>query len=63
MVLLDAILNHQRLAGRVLWKLDRGSHPRTEVDLRNRLEGRFKLIHWEKFAIYHEYVFGIGARG
>jgi ubiquinone/menaquinone biosynthesis C-methylase UbiE len=62
MILLDAVVSRQRLAGRALWKLDRGSHPRTEADLRKRLEDRFNLIHWEKFAIYHEYVFGIGTR-
>ena len=62
MILLDAVLNKQRLAGRILWKLDRGSFPRAEEDLRKRLEDRFKVIHWDKFAIYHEYVFGIGVR-
>jgi len=61
-ILLDAVINRQRLAGRVLWKLDRGSNPRTEEDLRKKLDSRFTIIHWEKFAIYHEYVFGIGVR-
>ena len=61
-VLLDAVINRRRLAGRVLWKFDRGSNPRTEEDLRQRLDSRFRIIHWEKFAIYHEYVFGIGVR-
>jgi len=61
-ILLDAVINRQRLAGRMLWRLDRGSYPRTEEDLREKLESRFKIIHWEKFAIYHEYVFGIGVR-
>jgi ubiquinone/menaquinone biosynthesis C-methylase UbiE len=61
-ILLDAIINPQRVAGHVLWKLDRGSYPRTEEDLREKLESRFKIIRWEKFAIYHEYVFGIGVR-
>ncbi len=62
MILLDAVLNKQRVAGRILWKLDRGSFPRAEEDLRKRLEDRFKVIHWDKFAVYHEYVFGIGVR-
>jgi ubiquinone/menaquinone biosynthesis C-methylase UbiE len=61
-ILLDAVINRQRLAGRMLWRLDRGSYPRTAEDLREKLESRFKIIHWEKFAIYHEYVFGIGVR-
>ena len=62
LILLDPVLNRNLLAGRLLWRLDRGSYPRTEDDLRERLESRFKIIHWEKFAIYHEYVFGIGVR-
>jgi ubiquinone/menaquinone biosynthesis C-methylase UbiE len=62
LILLDPVLNHSRLAGRILWRLDRGSYPRTEQYLREKLESRFKIIHWEKFAVYHEYVFGIGVR-
>jgi ubiquinone/menaquinone biosynthesis C-methylase UbiE len=61
-ILLDAVLNRQRFAGQVLWRLDRGSCPRAEEDLHKRIESRFKIIHWEKFAIYHEYIFGIGVR-
>jgi ubiquinone/menaquinone biosynthesis C-methylase UbiE len=62
LVLFDAIFNPRRTPGRILWRLDRGSHPRTEDELRCNLSDRFKIIHWEKFAIYHEYVFGIGVR-
>ena len=62
LVFLDAVLNRQRLAAQMLWKLDRGSYPRPEEELHEKLEHRFKIIHWEKFAIYHEYVLGIGIR-
>ena len=62
LVLLDPVLNRERWMGRILWRLDRGSYPRTEEDLRTKLENRFKISHWERFAIYHEYVFGIGIR-
>jgi len=62
LILLDPVLNRQRLAGRILWRLDRGSYPRTDGYLREKLESRFKIVHWEKFAVYHEYVFGIGVR-
>ena len=61
-ILLDPVLNRKLLAGRILWRLDRGSHPRTAEELRENLEGKFHVVHWEKFAIYHEYVFGIGVR-
>lgn len=62
LILLDPVLNREILAGRILWRLDRGSYPRTEEELRNKLEERFHVVHWEKFAIYHEYVLGIGER-
>jgi len=62
LLLFDAVLNRELCAGRFLWRLDRGSYPRTEVDLRGKFESKFKIIHWEKFSIYHEYVLGIGIR-
>jgi SAM-dependent methyltransferase len=62
LILLDPVLNRQILAARILWKLDRGSYPRTEEELRRKLEERFYIAHWERYAIYHEYVLGIGER-
>ena len=62
LLLFDAVLNRELWAGRMLWRLDRGSYPRTEVDLCGKFESKFKIIHWETFAIYHEYVLGIGVR-
>jgi len=61
-LLFDAVWSPKRLAGRILWKLDRGSYPRTAEQLREKLESRFRVVQWEKFAIYHEYVFAVGAR-
>jgi len=63
LILLDPVLNRELLMGRILWKLDRGSCPRSAEELHKRLESKFKIVHWEKFAIYHEYVFGIGVKG
>jgi len=62
LILLDPVINRERWAGRILWRLDRGSYPRTAEELRKKLESRFKVIHWDRYAIYHEYVFGIGVR-
>jgi ubiquinone/menaquinone biosynthesis C-methylase UbiE len=61
-VLLDPVLDRNRWLGRALWRLDRGSNPRTAEDLREKLESRFELAHWENYAVYHEYVLGIGVR-
>jgi ubiquinone/menaquinone biosynthesis C-methylase UbiE len=62
LIFLDAVFNRERWAGRVLWRLDRGSYPRRAEELREKLESRFKVLHWEKFTVYHEYVLGIGVR-
>ena len=61
-ILVDAVLNKRRLAGRILWSLDRGSYPRSEGVLQREFAKRFEITRWEKFAIYHEYVLGIGVR-
>jgi ubiquinone/menaquinone biosynthesis C-methylase UbiE len=62
LVLLDAVYNRGIWVGRTLWALDRGAHPRTAEELRKKVEDKFRIAHWEKFAIYHEYVLGIGVR-
>ena len=62
LILLDPVLNRELLMGRILWRLDRGSYPRTGEELRKKMERRFKIVHWDKFAIYHEYILGIGVR-
>jgi ubiquinone/menaquinone biosynthesis C-methylase UbiE len=61
-VLLDAVMNRERKIGRMLWRLDRGAFPRTAEELREKLERRFCVTHWEQYAVYHEYAFGIGTK-
>jgi ubiquinone/menaquinone biosynthesis C-methylase UbiE len=60
--LFDAVWSPKRIAGRLLWSLDRGSYPRASEDLRRRFSTRFRIVRWERFAIYHEYVLAIGER-
>jgi len=59
---LDPIADPGRPIGRMIWKLDRGSYPRAADTLRSALDRRFKVVHWEQFAVYHAYVFAIGVR-
>lgn len=61
-ILLDAVYNDQRRISRILWKLDRGSYPRSAETLRKKLGANFKIIHWEQYSVYHEYVLGVGVR-
>lgn len=61
-VLLDAVFAPCRLPGRLLWKIDRGAHPKTADNLRAALASRFEVLQWEQFAIYHRYVLAVGHR-
>lgn len=54
-VFLDAVWT-SAIASRVLWRYDRGAHPRTAEELRRRFEDRFELVSDETFAIRHTYV-------
>jgi ubiquinone/menaquinone biosynthesis C-methylase UbiE len=61
-LLLDPVFSPGRWPGRLLWKMDRGSHPRSEEDLRSRLHSRFQMEQWDRFAICHRYLLGIGRK-
>ena len=62
LILLDPVFDRKRLAGRMLWRLDRGSFPRTSTVLKQALEERFALRHWDQFAVWHGYVLGVGSK-
>ena len=42
--------------GRVLWRMDRGSHPRTAEALIGAVEKRFRIEHAERYSILHDYL-------
>jgi ubiquinone/menaquinone biosynthesis C-methylase UbiE len=62
MFFLDPVVAPGRLVGRMIWRLDRGAHPRTAEALRSVFGQHLKIAHWEQFAVHHEYVFGVGVR-
>jgi ubiquinone/menaquinone biosynthesis C-methylase UbiE len=62
MFFLDAVFARRRMLGRMIWRLDRGSYPRTAEALRSAFGQRLKIAHWEQFAVHHEYVFGVGIK-
>src|ERR1035441_3619234 len=45
-VFLDVVFSPRRWPGRLLWKLDRGSHPKSEENLRSVLNSRFHMEQW-----------------
>jgi ubiquinone/menaquinone biosynthesis C-methylase UbiE len=59
-VLLDAVWRPARLPGRLLWRYDRGSFPRTDAVLRIAIERHFEIVRWEEFALWHAYVAAVG---
>jgi ubiquinone/menaquinone biosynthesis C-methylase UbiE len=55
LLFLDAVWAPAWLPGRLLWRLDQGSHPRTEDHMRAVLENHFELERREAYSIYHRY--------
>jgi ubiquinone/menaquinone biosynthesis C-methylase UbiE len=59
LVLMDPVWKPSRLPGRILWALDRGSWPRTGMQLHSTLERYFSINGWKDLAIYHQYIIGV----
>jgi SAM-dependent methyltransferase len=51
----DPVWAPARLPGRLLWRYDRGSFPRTAETLREALARHFNVLRWERFAVFHAY--------
>ena len=52
----DPVWHPSRLPGRLLWRYDRGAHPRRARELRPCIEARFRIDRWDEFAMLHRYV-------
>lgn len=55
LIFAEPVWQPRRLIGRLLWKYDRGEFPRTAEDLRAAIGVAFSIVHWDRFAILHEY--------
>ena len=60
-VFLDAVRVPGRLASSLLWRLDRGRHPRSEEELRARLGQSFRHERSLVFSQLHRYLLWIGS--
>jgi ubiquinone/menaquinone biosynthesis C-methylase UbiE len=60
MLYIDSVSAPERWRSRLLWRYDRGSHPRTIDMLRQAMGAKFEIVHWEVFVTHHRYVFGVG---
>jgi SAM-dependent methyltransferase len=56
LVFLDALDVPRRLLSRLLWKIDRGSHPRGRDTLRGVIERDFVIEHLDEYVVYHRYM-------
>jgi SAM-dependent methyltransferase len=52
---LDAVLTPTWIS-KLLWRYDRGRHPRTADALRREIRARFRIVTDEEFAVLHEYL-------
>lgn len=62
LILLDPLWVPSRLAGRLLWRLDRGAFPRTAAALEEAMATRFAIKIRDRFAVYHEYALYVGLK-
>lgn len=59
LVFVDAVRT-RRPASRILWSIDRGSHPRSHEELVARLTSRFATVQAEVFTVRHSYLLFVG---
>ncbi len=60
LIFVDPIENKKSKISNLLWKYDRGSHPRSPKALYSTMESWFEVEHIEHFAVYHHYILCIG---
>lgn len=59
LVFVEAIRSDGRPLSNLLWRYDRGSFPRREDDVKQRLQTCFDIQSWDRFAVFHQYVVGV----
>lgn len=62
MLFIDAVQAPERWRSRLLWRYDRGSHPRTVEALRQAMAVELQITHSELITIHHRYLFSEGTR-
>ena len=54
-ILSDALWAPDRKIGKMIWRVDRGSFPRTQNVIQSALQKYLNIEQWDQFAIWHEY--------
>jgi SAM-dependent methyltransferase len=60
LVFVDPLRSPRRGIARLLWRYDRGSHPRRAETLLSALRAHFDLEHVERYRVFHEYLLCVG---
>jgi ubiquinone/menaquinone biosynthesis C-methylase UbiE len=60
LILLDAVEYTESKTSNLLWKWDRGGHPRSVETLYTAIEQWFEIERLERYAIYHHYILCVG---
>jgi ubiquinone/menaquinone biosynthesis C-methylase UbiE len=62
LILTDAVWAEKRWAGKMIWRYDRGSFPRTCDVLKKLIASHLSIERWEHFSVWHEYVLCVASR-
>ena len=62
MLFIDAVLAPERFRSRLLWRYDRGSHPRTSEVLKEAMAKELEIHNRDDFAHHFRYVFLAGVK-
>jgi SAM-dependent methyltransferase len=60
LVFLDPLWSRRRVPGRILWAVDRGSHPRSSDHLLGLIRESFEVLAVDRFSVLHDYLLCVG---
>ena len=63
LVVAEPLWAPRRLAGRALWWVDRGSHPRTRAALRSIVSAHIPIVDEHETSVFHAYWIAIARKG
>lgn len=61
-IFLDAVMEPRWWPGRLLWKYDRGSYPRSKEALQSTIARHTDIILMQEFRYIHKYILCVGAK-
>jgi ubiquinone/menaquinone biosynthesis C-methylase UbiE len=62
LIFYDPLWASKWIPGRILWSLDRGSHPRAKVTLLKIVAEHLRIVHQEEFRLAHEYLLLVASK-